>query len=42
MELKPTIREQQLMTRLGFKTVEDLVEFLSEPADPPVQHRISP
>jgi hypothetical protein len=39
---KPTDREQYLMTRLGFKTVEALEEALDRPEDPSLDFKTSP
>ena len=42
MPQKPTDREQSLMTQLGFKTREDMVEWLNQPEDPVALQRIHP
>lgn len=42
MPRKPTDREQYLMTRLGFKTVEALEEALDRPEDPSLNFKTSP
>ena len=42
MPQQPTDREQSLMIQLGFKTREDMVDWLNQPEDPVALQRIRP
>ena len=42
MPQKPTDYEKSLMIQLGFKTREEMVEWLSQPEDPVALQRIHP
>lgn len=42
MPKQPSNSEQILMTRLGFKTLEEMEEWLNKPMDPALEDRFLP